>query len=185
MITMNDVVKGLEVQGTKKYNTDLFLSDVEILEDFSINEYNDCELISTDAGNDEMTETAIVTKKGDAFLITHTREKGFGGEWTESTFSKELTLKGYNYFTKNLYEQNTDYYNRVLEQNGYALTLDDVLTGIYNPEYKCTTLSFTNKNHKHWLTVNERGQLSSIKRKPLDREVGQAKQQSSFKSIFS
>lgn len=185
MISLRDITKGLEgVKSSKGYNTDLFSSDVEVFDMFSASDYDDLVLIATDTGVDKMKETLVCTKDSDSYLVAVTQQKGFNGEMNTSVFVKSLTLQGYNYFTKEL-EPNDTYYNMVLERSGYEITINEIKEiGVYNAQYNCTTLSFEFGDFKHWLTVNSRGQLSSIKKKPIDREVGTPKQ-SGFKSVLS
>ena len=180
-INLKDIVSSLPVKGTKSYNTDLFKSDSEnITETFNKNDYDLLILIDTNCdGVDGMLRETIIGLIGsDAYLI-NTQPHNYNGEITVSIFQKWLTLQGLNYFigkTENedlfydnegyLSEEIKEFYNQLLDFEGYEITYQDILElGVYNQEYKCTTLSFEIDNIKHNITINDKQLLSKITRK--------------------
>ena len=177
-ITLTDIVNGQQVAQAKTYNTELFNSDRETLElgtDNTIvtDDYDTIFVTNTTTKESQLAETIIATKGADAYLISATSRR-YNGESTVTASIQELSLGGYNYFTKDEDTVNTEYYNQYLIAQGFEVTIQDIAElGEFKADYNCTILNFTANNNKHWLTLNKLGQLSKITIKPLDngREV--------------
>ena len=193
-ISIREAVKGLQVKGKTRFNTDLFKADSETLESFNAGDYDYIIQITSDVHSDQskFIETFVATINEDGFLITAVHQM-FGGEIQTAIYSKWLTLKGFNYFVDKAtitYDEMPyeikDFYNRVLLSEGYDISYDDILElGEYSPEYKCKSLRFEIDDIKHSLTINEKGYLSSIKKTVKEIvNIGKAKPQQSFKSIL-
>ena len=188
MYTLKDITNGQAKAKANHYNTDLFVSDREQIESFDKSAYSDIFEPSLDnkhdkQEHDKLIETIVaVGHESDFYLITavHT---SFNGEEQVSLSEQQITLKGFNYFTKENKEDFTEVYNNFLAYKGYEITTDDIKAlGELNTEYNVTTLSFTDdKDSKHYLTVNSRDQLSSVTVKHSAREV---KTKSTFQSAF-
>jgi len=178
-ITLKDIVTGLQTKASKSYNTDIFSADAEnITNEFNKSNYSYLELLSTD--HDQKTglvrETILgIGHNGDAYLIS-THPNLYNGEISISIFSKWLTLKGFNYFGKNseLFADGKtqieaiEFYNNQLQEEGFSFNYEDVKElAIFNSEFSCYILSFQTEEEKIHITINERGQLSKITRKPM------------------
>lgn len=170
--TIKDIIAGQPTKSIKSFNTDLFASDREHIE-FDKQAYSEFWLVDTNAmyeqnGNDKLIETVVaVGYESDFYMITAITTS-FNGETQVNYTQQDLTLKGFNYFTKNVEDDLTEVYNNYLAFKGYEITLDDIREfGELNTQYDVVTLQFTDKNeNKHYLTVNNRNQLSSITKKP-------------------
>lgn len=185
MINLKDIVNGQKQAEQVKYNTDLFKSDVEYHEEgtFNIKDYETIVQLETKREErkqgtqsfDVLIDTFIGTIGTDAFLVT-VEQSSFNGEPRISHNTKELTLAGFNYFTKEE-EPNEDFYNLMLNDKGYELTVQDILSlGELNTDYNSTTLKFKHEDNTHYLTVNQKGQLSKITVKEPQGQTVQAKQ---------
>lgn len=204
MITIKDIINGQKTKGAKAYNTDLFKNDSEnITESFDKNNYDEIMIIDTniDTKTELIKETILGINKGDAYLI-NTQPSKYNDEITVSIFSKWLTLQGFNFFTKKMFEgldnafiddegaltlTAKEFYNENLKESGIDVSYDDILEmGEYNPQYKCVTLSATieEQNLRVSMTINERGQLSKITKTKLDLEQKQSKDKPVMKSIL-
>ena len=195
-ITIKTVVESQRVETKKRtYNTDLFVSDTKVLEEFSTDDYNALALISTDTNsNEKLTETIVaINSTNDAFLISAVQQKAYNSDdITISYFSKELTLQGFNYFTKDLQPDDgidfDEYYNMILLRKGFDITMDDIRTlGEYKEQFNCTILQFEANDNKYYLTINKLDQLSKITIKPLEKTVQdtQEKEKKQIRSLFS
>lgn len=118
-ISIKDIAKNLTHKTNKSFNTDLFKSDSEIIDEPIQVYLDELELyISVDYNtitdiNGEIigqSETFIAYNKGETFLLTTQEKQGYKGEIEETIYSKWLTLQGYNYFSKKfiLENPNTD-----------------------------------------------------------------------------
>ena len=172
MITMKDIAKGQEALQTTRYEDNRFEGDYEPIE-FVKSDWDSMYKIDTDTTQDRLVEKVLVFKDTDAYLITATTTV-FAGEKQVNFISQLLTLRGVNYFTKDL-EQDFDwYYNLILQDNGYGIEIEDVRsTGEFMPEYgESTILRFKDdKDNFHTLTCNKFGQLSKITVKQSARKV--------------
>lgn len=205
MITIKDIINNQKAKGTKGFNTDLFKSDSEnITESFSKDNYELLVLIDTDVDsrNEALKETIIGLERGEAFLI-NTQPNNYQGNITVSIYQKWLTLQGFNYFTKKLFEELDnefvdsegrlslevkEYYNKCLKNEGIDVSYDDILElGEYNSEYNCMTLSATieEMNMSIHLTINAKGQLSKITKKQLESTTKQKEKKPAYKSILA
>jgi len=172
------IVAGQEEAKTSNFNTDLFKSDRETLEQFDKSAYSEFWLIGADhkhdiGEHDKLVETvACIGHENDFYLVTAT-SSSFNGETQVSYTEQPITLKGLNYFTKDADIDLTDTYNNLLASMEYDLTIDDIKTlGELNTEYNVITLKFKDESaNMHYLTVNAKDQLSSITVKQSAREV--------------
>ena len=187
MINMKEIINGQEEAKAPSFNTDLFKSDIEYqTEEFSISPYSG--IVQLETAKEEtrkegsqtynvMIDSFVGIIDEDAFLVTVTQSK-FNGETRIDWTTKELTLQGYNWFTKDS-EPNVDYYNLLLNNAGYEITIDDILSmGELNTDYNNTTLKFKHNDKMHYLTVNKYGQLSKITVKEPQETTAQAKDKS-------
>ena len=88
-------------------------------------------------------------------------------------------------FSKEIQEDFTDIYDNYLQSKGYEITVDDVkeLGELHSEFNGATILSFTDEeDNKHYITVNQRNQLSKITVKLSDKEV---KTKSTIESAFA
>lgn len=187
MIKLNDIVQGLEKAKENSFNTDLFVSDKEPIEELT--GFDTVYLVSMDNAHDKgehdkLVETAVGVVDNEFYLLTAV-STSFNGEQQVNYTQQNMTLQGFNYFTKDI-EVDEDIYNNYLVSKGYGITMEDIRTlGEFKPDLQgCTILSFEDKNEtKHFLTINAKGQLSRITKKPLAKKVNTNKA-SLFKSAF-
>lgn len=187
-ISLKDAVAGQELAKQNQYNTDLFESDTEYHNDFSAKEWElDVHLDSKREYRREgqqtyevFVETFVgnyVDNSLDKYLVTVTQSH-YNGELRSDYSTKHLKLAGYNYFTKDS-EPNVEYYNLVLQDAGYDITVDDIYDlGVLNTQYGSTTLSFMIDTVKHNLTINKLGQLSKMSKIDKSSNVGAKKEAS-------
>jgi hypothetical protein len=192
-ITLKDIIAGQKVIKTNSYNTDLFKSDNEnITDEFTASNYEHLFIVEMTSEGENLKETIIGLADGEAYLI-NARTTTYNGEPNTSITQKVMTLQGFNYFTKEMFmtdnseviengtikEEIVTYYNQVIKNHGYEITYDDILElGELSTEYNVTILSFEdNEENKHFLTINDKGQLSKITVKQQGRAV-KAKAQS-------
>lgn len=202
MLNLKDIINGQAKVQAKAFNTDLFKGDNEnITEDFSRENYDKLIAIDSTSTDNQLKETIIGLRGADAYLINAT-SASYNGDIQTSITQKWLTLQGFNYFTKDffMFSDNEfvdaeghltydiqEFYTNVLRDNDYDISYSDIIElGIYNPEYKVIILSFEDsKENKHFLTINDKGQLSKITKKLSSKKVAEKetpKQQ--FKSIL-
>jgi len=178
MFNIKDIVKKQTTQTVNKgFNQDLFTADREVIE-FSKSDYDSIHLVNTDTGEDRMqgqwlTESVVALCDNDMYLITAKTTAYQGNKQVHYT-QQPLTLKGFNYFTKDVEEDFEEFYHNYLKAQGYDITLEDILTtGELSTEYGSTTLKFTDDEEtQHYITVNQRGQLSSITKKRVQQKMG-------------
>ena len=181
-ITLTSAVAGQYTKEVRSYNKELFIGERETVESFNPSDYELIELLDTKSSEAQTYEVRGAARKELVVAIDsefrpqliNANSTSYNGETQVTVTSQELTLAGFNYFTKQNDSQLdwTDYYNRVLERAGYEISVDDIKTlGEFKSEYNCTTLSFTVDGVRHWLTVNSHNQLSSIKSRDLDTTV--------------
>ena len=188
MITLKDIVKGQQEAKASSYNTDLFSGDRESIE-WDKSAYSNIYMVTTDhqhdrGEHDKFVETVVtVGHESDFYLVTATHTS-FNGEKQVAFTEQPITLKGFNYFTKDNEEVEADIYNNYLAQQGYELVIDDIKElGVFNAQYNVVTLSFKDdKDSMHYLTVNSKNQLSGITVKHSARKVNTS---SSFQSAFA
>lgn len=189
MITLKQVINSQIEARQNSYNTDLFKADREPIE-WDKMAYSEIHLVEMDnvhdrGEHDNLKETVVcVGHESDFYLITAITSS-FNGEAQTNYTSQELTLKGFNYFGKSIEEDLSDVYNNYLQDQGYDLTIEDIISvGVLNVEYNVTTLRYKDdKDSMHYLTVNARHQLSGITVKHSARKVQPKKPE--FKSAFS
>jgi len=176
--SIKDITNGQEEAKVSNYNTDLFAGDREPLEQFDKNAYAGYHLTSVDhkhdkGEHDNLVETVICIGQEDDFYMVTAITTSFNGEMQHNYTQQEITLKGFNYFTKEVEEDFTEVYDNYLARKGYELTIEDIKTlGELNTEYNCTTLKFKDEDQNmHYLTVNARDQLSGITVKQSAKEV--------------
>ena len=177
MISLKDIVRSQTEAKTSSFNTDLFKNDREGIE-WDKSAYSEMHLVSMDnvhdrGEHDNLKETVVcVGHESDFYLITAITTT-FNGETQHNYTSQELTLKGFNYFGKSIEEDLSDVYNHYLQDQGYDITIEDIVTiGELNIEYNVTTLRYRDdKDSMHYLTVNAKHQLSGITVKHSAREV--------------
>jgi len=195
LINVKDVVKGLE-EAKSSVDFGYFLSDREPVE-FVSSDYDEVFLVDTDNSSfnksdtslemngerynreltDKFVETAIgITDTGTEIVFTLLvgTTSVYGGEKEVAYMSQILSLAGLNKFTKEVDKDLSEYYNTYLNYEGFAITIDDVLTaGEFNTQYNVTILSWTDEDagNKYWITVNSRKQLSKITVKGSGRKV--------------
>ena len=104
------------------------------------------------------------------------KTSSFNGETQVSYNRQQLTLQGFNAFTKNIDDEKIDFegiYNSYLKSQGFDFTVEDILTnGELLTEYNCTTLKGKNEQDDDiYITVNAHHQLSKITIKPSKRKV--------------
>lgn len=166
---MNYTIKS-NIKTTRNFNTDLFKSDSEPMDNFIANEWDIIDLVSTDTLQDRFKETIVLVSDDMAYLLNHTRRQGFGGKIESTFWIQELTMKGMNYFTKESDKDYSEYYNKLIAK--YGFTVEDIKEiGEFKTEYDCFTLAIEDNNESVWLTVNNRNQLSSITIKPKALEA--------------
>ena len=167
--TLKNIVDGIEVKEAKTFNTDLFKSDRETLEDFNQSDYSILYLVSMDnthgrGEHDNMRETLVaVGHESDFYLVTATNSS-YNGEPQVTFTQQELTLQGFIYFTKDeeIDEEILDTY--ILSQ-GYEVTQQDIREmGEFLPDYNCIILKFKDEEGRtHRLTVSGKtNRLSKI-----------------------
>ena len=202
MINIRDIINGQAKAKSNNYNTDLFQSESEnITQQFNKRDYEVLELITTDIDTKTglLKETIIGYNDSGAYLI-NTVPSSYNGEVTVSIFEKWLTLQGFNFFIKEMLAHSDnafvdhegklteiviDFYNWELKENGYNISYQDVRDlGEFNSQYNCITLSFESEdNKKHFITINDKQQLSKITVKnPMITAI--KKQQPTPKSIL-
>lgn len=153
------------IKTNKTFNTDLFLADSEPIDDVVADEWDILDLVSQDSLNDKFKETIIAVTSNTPYLINHTRKQGFSGKIESTFWIQPLSLKGFNYFTKDSEKDYSEYYNSLLTK--YGFTVEDIKEiGEFKTEYNCFTLAIESESIDVWLTVNARNQLSSITTKP-------------------
>lgn len=199
-INLRDIISGQQVKGSKSYNTDLFKSDSEnITETFQKDDYDYLWLIDTNCDGTDglLRETILAIKGNDAYLI-NTNPHNYNGEITVSIYQKWLTLQGFNFFVGKpeneelfydvegyLVPELKEFYNLVLDSEGFEITYDDVLElGVFNSEYNCTTLSFEFQEVRYNITINEKQLLSKITKKQLNVTKVSEKPKPVIKSIL-
>lgn len=186
-ITLKDIINGQAKAKDKSYNRDLFKSDSEnITESFNKSDYDFICLIGSDTDEKSglLKETIIAYKGADSYLI-NTIPHEYNGEVSINIYQKWLTLQGFNFFIKESLEVSQpefiddegkltfdiiEYYNNVLNDEGYEIQYHDILDlGEFNSEYNCLTLQWTQEEtqEKHFITINEKQQLSKITKKKL------------------
>ena len=193
-ITLEQVVNSQNVATNSSYTDTRFIGDYESNVEFVNSDYDELYLIDTDhshdrGNNSDLYETVIAIKEDDsgiAFYKLVAKTTDFNGEPQVSYSRQELSLQGFNYFTKDVSDDTIDFegiYNRYLKSKGYDFTIEDVHTlGEFLPEYNCTTLQFKDESdNKHYITINSHGQLSKITIKLSPRKVGKI---NTFKSAF-
>ncbi len=178
MFSLKDIVNGQEVKSTKSFNTDLFKADRETLEQFVNTDYSIIYLISLDnthgrGEHDNLRETIVcVGHESDFYLVTATKSS-YNGEDKVTFVQQELTLSGFNYFTKDE-ELDEDIYNNYLVSQGYEATVQDIRElGEWLPDYNCTILKFKDEQERiHRLTVSSKtNRLSKITVSGTDKPV--------------
>ena len=99
------IVAGQEEAKVSNFNTDLFESDREPLEQFIKADYSEFHLVSVDhrhdkGEHDNLVESVVCVGKEDDFYLVTAVTTDFNGEVQHSYTQQTLTLKGFNYFTK-------------------------------------------------------------------------------------
>ena len=187
---LKDIVNGQEKAKQSSFNTDLFAGDREPLEQFDKSAYSDMFLMSVDnthdkGEHDKLLESVIVVgHESDFYMVTATTTS-YNSEVQRTYTQQAITLAGFNFFTKEIKEDFTDIYNNYLQSKGYEITVDDVkeLGELHSEFNGATILSFTDdEDNKHYITVNQKNQLSKITVKLSDKEV---KTKSTIESAFA
>jgi hypothetical protein len=182
MITLKDIVNGQQAIVSQRAEDNRFKGDFEPIE-FCKSDYDSMWLVDTDHSGDKFIEKVVAVKDTDMYLLTASTSS-FNGQKQINFIQQELTLQGFNYFTKDIDEDFSSFYNQILEANGYNISLQDVIDlGEFKPELNgCTILQFKDdKDNTHYLTVNKYNQLSKITVKLSGRPVGNTKtSQSAF-----
>jgi hypothetical protein len=189
--TLKDIVAGQEQAKKSNYNNDIFASDRQPLEQLDTSIYSFFLPVSSDhthdrGEHDKLVEGAVAVLDNDIYYITATTTS-YNNEVQVNFTEQELTLKGFNFLTKDCEDDLSEVYNMHLESKGYeGLTVEDVKTlGELNTEYNCTTLRFKDEEETmHYITVNSKDQLSSITVKPKAREA-KPTEQKVLKSAFN
>ena len=184
-ITLKDVVASQNAQVAQRGEDTRFVGDYETIE-FSNGDYDLLVKTDTDHQDDTLYETVIGMIDNDFYKIT-AKTSSFNGEKQVSFSRQQLTLQGFNSYTKELDDDKIDregIYNNYLSAQGYDFTMEDILQlGELSSEYNCTTLKF--KNHQDddvYITINSHNQLSKITVKLSKRKVNS---NSSMTSAFN
>ena len=182
MITLKDIANGQKAIVESRYADDRFVGDYEPIE-FNRQDYDSMYKVTTDSMQDKLIEKVLCVKDLDTFLITATTTV-FAGEQQINFISQQLSLRGFNSFSKDLDKDMSWYYDMYLQDKGYDLLLEDIQElGEFKPEFSDSTiLQFKDsEDNFHTLTVNKFGQLSKITVKQSARKVNS---NSSIQSAF-
>jgi hypothetical protein len=169
MITLKNIKNGQQARG---FNTDLFQADLEIIEDFNKDDYQDIIYIDSRSTDHELSERYLGIKDNEAYLIT-ARATQFNGETQITRAIQWLTLKGFNWIIKpllvgeeHLQDFMVDFYNSELKRNNFDIGFDDViLMATPNPQFNCSILELEDDNNNYYITINQQGLLSKITKK--------------------
>lgn len=181
MITINLIKQSINESVVAREADTRFLGDYEIIE-FSAGDYDSLHLVDTDHSGDTLYEKVVAIIDNDFYLLT-AKTSSYNGEKQVTFTRQQLSLNGFNYFTKDIEEDFEGVYNKYLQSQGYDITLEDIKTlGEYKPELaNCTILQFKDEeDNKHYLTVNQHGQLSKITKKLSGKQVKTKTTKSAF-----
>ena len=193
-LDIKTIAKNLTIKTNKGFNTDLFKSDTEIIEDSIDNYLTECDYyvsIDFETTTDNITkqvngtkETFLTMLKGDIYLITAIEKKGYNGNIEETIYSKWLTLQGFNYFAKKSLQDpnqteediqdlkdiiNIYYQNMILESFGFEVDINDLFS-IAEDKENYLQVKFIYDFIEYKINFNHLGLITSYSKNDIDNK---------------
>jgi hypothetical protein len=171
MISLKNITSNRTAK--KAFNTDLFKTDREPLENFSKDDFLLILPLDSTSTDNEFRETALIFDMDNLPHLINIRQTSYNNEKQLNINSQELTLKGCNYFFKKsaycedmLPLELIAFYNKELKENKFDFSYEDVVElAEFESDLNCSILRLEDDEAKYFITVNSEGFLSKITKK--------------------
>lgn len=193
MDTLKTIISGTRTKASNNYNTDLFKSDREVIEDYNQlpNMYDNFLVIkkddnSTDRFGKDVQTQIIASDSEDLVYIINCKETAYNNQLQVSCSTQEVTLQGFHYFTKlNEKDELLNLTNAMLRQNKIDACFSDIL-GVMelNTEYNVYQYEYETEKDKVWITADINGHLKKVTRKPISTKAHTSTTQSSVLNML-